>query len=262
LVFVAAFVVEHAAMLVPAAKRSAFPPREDLAVAGRRVAERLGCFSCHGAEGVGGISNPGSKDGVVPALAGGEMMMWAHDESELRAWILDGRLPDGAVEERNGLDAGQDTGRALVMPAYRDYIGDADLHALVAYLKAISGLQFPDDDFTARGLERMHDLGCFRCHGPMGTGGVSNPRSLKGYVPGFGGEDYEELVRDGDELRQWIRNGTSDRFARNLVAAAVLRRQAVKMPAYGAHLAGDDLEAVAAAVEWLASGTWRAQPVP
>ena len=257
LIFVAAFVVEQAAMLVPAAKNAAFPRREDRAVRGRRVAERMGCFGCHGSDGAHGIANPGGKDGVVPALAGGEMMMWAHDETELRTWILDGRLPDAAADETAATPA-----RALAMPAYRAMLSGEELDDLVAYLKSICGLQFPDDARAEKGLEKMHDLGCFGCHGPMGTGGRSNPRSLKGYVPGFGGEDYRELVRDGDELREWIRNGTTDRFARNPVARAILGRQALKMPAYGEHLDEPGLENVASAVEWLATGNWHDQPVP
>jgi len=262
-VFLGAFFLEQAAMLVPAAKRSAFPSRVDHAVKGRRVASRLGCFACHGAEGARGIANPGGKDGVVPALAGGEMMMWAHDEAELRSWILDGRLADASGDpEREGIAAGQGSSRALVMPAYRKQLREGEIEDLLAYLRSISGLQFPDDDAVASGLERMHQLGCFRCHGAMGTGGVSNPRSLKGYVPGFGGEDYSELVRDGDELRQWIRNGASDRFAHNIIARAVLRRQAIKMPAYAGLLDDPEIEQVASAVEWLAGGEWRQKPVP
>jgi mono/diheme cytochrome c family protein len=261
LIFIAVFVLEHAAMLFPAAKRKVLPERQDRAVRGRIIAEQMGCFGCHGAEGVRGISNPGAPDGVVPALAGGEIMMWAQDEAELRAWIRDGHI-DKQAPRRDGLDAGRSSGRALVMPAYGEMLDREQLDDLVLYLKSISGLQFPEDDDVADGLELMHKLGCFRCHGAMGTGGVSNPQSLKGYVPGFVGEDYPELVRDGAELRQWIRNGVSDRFADNRIARSVLERQALKMPAYGKHLGDDDVEALAAAVEWLASEDWRKQPVP
>ncbi len=72
-----AVAAEQAWLLFPVAKRMLFPPIEDAAVAGQRVAVRLGCFSCHGAEGSGGIDNRGSSNKVIPALAGGEMMMWA-----------------------------------------------------------------------------------------------------------------------------------------------------------------------------------------
>ena len=35
---------------------------------GQRVAERMGCFGCHGPGGVAGSKNPGAKGGEVPAL--------------------------------------------------------------------------------------------------------------------------------------------------------------------------------------------------
>ena len=261
-VLVAMVVVQGAWIAAPYVTRVAFPPHQDPAEAGRLVAERLGCFGCHGAEAVGGIDNPGSDDGMVPALAGGEMMMWADSEEELREWLLYGRPESWDPEQRGGLAAGQGTGRALVMPAYEPHLKPGELDLLIEYLRAISGLQFPETKVESRGLERIYELGCFRCHGPMGTGGVANPGSLKGYVPGFFGEDYAETVSGPEELREWIRDGASARFRDNPLAAAVLERQALKMPAYGEHLDDDDLEAIAAAVEWLARGGWRSIDIP
>jgi cytochrome c553 len=258
--FVAA---EQAWLLAPLVRRAIFPPQNDPAERGRQVAERLGCFGCHGAEGAGGIRNPGSDNQVVPALSGGEMMMWADSETELREWILFGAPRDetpGFV--RDGYTAGYGSGRALVMPAYERHLVAGDLDALLAYLRAISGLQFPDAAGTKRGLELAHRLGCFRCHGPMGTGGLANPGSLKGYVPGFFGRDFTELVRDRAEARQWISAGVSDRFRDNLAARAILERQAIKMPAYGEFLPAEDVDALADLVEWLGRGEWREISVP
>ena len=161
-------------------------------------------------------------------------------------------LPKGRALDTDALEEV----RALLgsLPRRRDL--------LIEYLRAISGLQFPETKVESRGLERIYELGCFRCHGPMGTGGVANPGSLKGYVPGFFGEDYAETVSGPEELREWIRDGASARFRDNPLAAAVLERQALKMPAYGEHLDDDDLEAIAAAVEWLARGGWRSIDIP
>jgi mono/diheme cytochrome c family protein len=261
---VIAVLLEQAWLLAPAAWRWAFPPHEDPAVAGRRVAERLGCFSCHGPEGKGGTANPGSENkNVIPALAGGEMMMWAENENELREWILYGhRLSEEQKFERHGYSAGQGSKRAIVMPAFEPYLRAGELDQLVAYLKAISGLQFPEDEKTAKGLSLAYELGCFRCHGPMGTGGRPNPDSLKGYVPGFGGKDYEEIVTSREELRQWLEHGISDRFRESLPARTIIDRQAVKMPAYGEHLEAEKIDALVTVVEWLASGQWRATKVP
>jgi len=245
-------------MLLPAAKTAAFPTYQDRAEEGRRIAARLGCFSCHGPEGTGGVSNPGSDDGVVPALAGGEIRFWASDVAQLKMWILDG-MPASEMSDdpRARLTAGQGEKRAIVMPAYRGYVRPDELDALVAYVLSISALHAPKDPSVERGFTRMKELGCFRCHGPMGTGGVSNPKSLKGYVPGFGGDDFPKLVTSPEELHEWIRDGVSARFTANPLASTVLRRQALKMPAYGSFLSEEEIKNVAAAVAWIAAGDWR-----
>jgi len=245
----------------PVARRIFFPDHLDRADVGRKVAVASGCFACHGANGSGGIANPEGKDGVVPALAGGELMMWAESPEELRHWILKG-LPLNEQEQRSGLSAGQKTGRALAMPAYEGRLSDAQMGDLIAYIKSISGLQFPGDSSTAAGLEKIYELGCFNCHGPMGTGGVANPGSLKGYIPGFFGEDYDELVPGRSDLQEWITDGVSKAMADNPIAAALLASQAIKMPAYGEHLSKDEIDDLAAAVQWLAAGDWRNAKVP
>jgi cytochrome c553 len=270
MVVVVAVVAEQAWLVAPTVLRLVFPPQTDAAERGRIVAEGLGCFSCHGPEGAGGIANPGSKDGVVPALGGGEIMMWADSEEEVREWILYGH-PLEDEEETHGDDDdghshdgddGDDHDEALEMPAFEPFLGAGELDLLIAYIGSISGLQFPDDHETAEGLEHLYELGCFRCHGPMGTGGVANPGSLKGYVPGFFGEDFAELVRDREEARQWVAEGISERFAENPLAQTVMERQAINMPAYGRFMDADEIEELVDATMWLAGGKWREMPVP
>jgi mono/diheme cytochrome c family protein len=254
--------VEHVWLLAPTAKRLVFPPKIHPAVEGREIANRLGCLGCHGADAGGGFVNRGA-DGDVPALAGGEKMMWATSEQELREWILHGHILDDEIGyEPAGFDAGQGSGRAVVMPAFDDYIDARELDLLIEWLRAISGLQFPDDAVVQQGMDTAHEVGCFDCHGPMGTGGVNNPGSLKGYVPGFFGEDYHELVADDAELRQWIENGISDRFAKHLIAGRIIKGQALKMPAYAEHLSDEELDSVVALVQWLASSEWEAVAIP
>lgn len=96
----------------------------------------------------------------------------------------------------------------------------------------------------------------------MGTGGTSNPGSLKGYVPGFFGDDYAELVHGPEEAAEWIRDGVTTRFRNNPIAAAVLTHQALKMPAYGKELTDDQVASLVLAVDWLAKGDWRTMKVP
>ena len=263
-VLVAIIAAQQTWLMLPQIQRAVFPPPAEKALEGVRLVQDLACFACHGAEGGGGIINPGADVGkkVVPALAGGEMMMWADSEEELRQWIMNGRPDDAEPEERTGVSAGQGTPRAIVMPAYKNHLNADELDSLMIYLKAISGLQFPEEGKTRAGFELAHELGCFRCHGPMGVGGVANPGSLKGYVPGFSGEDYAELVQSPAEASQWIRNGVSDRFRDNPLAYRILERQAVKMPAYGPYLSDGQIDSLVSVVEWLNQGQWREMPVP
>jgi mono/diheme cytochrome c family protein len=260
---VALLAAEQVWVFAPVVKGWIFPPITHAAVEGHQIAMRMGCFSCHGPEGLGGFTNPGSDNDVVPALSGGEMMMWADTEQQVREWILYGNpLDEDHMFERVGYAAGQGTDRAVVMPAYEDYLSDGELELLIEYLRAISGLQFPEDDLTQKGMELAHDLGCFRCHGPMGTGGVANPGALKGYVPGFFGEDYAELVLDETELRQWLNDGITERFRDNIAASATIAGQALKMPAYGEFLDEGEIDSLVALVEWLNSEDWKQMRFP
>jgi len=47
---------------------------------------------------------------------------------------------------------------------------------------------------------------CFQCHGEMGQGGFRNAGALKGYIPGYFGNDFALLTRGGsaESVRNWI----------------------------------------------------------
>jgi mono/diheme cytochrome c family protein len=143
------------------------------------------------------------------------------------------------------------------MPAYRGWISERDVDALVAFIRAASELLVSEEENIARGGEIARANGCFGCHGEMGAGGVANPGSFKGYVPGFQGSDFEELVRSDEELRDWIAKGSIPRLTEDPFASFFLKRQRIQMPAYGEFLSESDIEAVAAHVRWLAGGEWR-----
>src|SRR5678810_278133 len=103
---------------------------------GAGVAERMGCFSCHGPGGVAGVPNPRSKPGDVPAWVGGNYMMYNESPDEIREWILDGvprrLLADEADMRRRG--------RQLIsMPPFRGRMSAGDLDDLVAYVQSVSG---------------------------------------------------------------------------------------------------------------------------
>jgi mono/diheme cytochrome c family protein len=103
----------------------------EAAYEGRKVAQRLGCFGCHGPSGIGGSPNPGSFKGHIPAWDGAEYPDLVRGDSELREWILDGhprRLWDN-VAARAFL-----AGQVIKMPPYRRYVSDDEVTGLVAYL--------------------------------------------------------------------------------------------------------------------------------
>lgn len=243
----------------PVVRDVVVPPRENAAQRGRRLAAELGCFTCHGPGGRGGVPNPGSEGGEVPSFHQGTMMMYVHDDQDLREYILDG-APAAKLarpEYRAQMEA-----QALRMPAFRPVVSARQVADLVTYLRAASGLLAPPDDSpAAQGAEVAATAGCFDCHGDLGIGGLPNPGSLKGYIPGFCGEDYEELVRDDEELRGWITDGGIPRLRDDPLASFFLQRQRIQMPAYGEHLSAADIEALVAYVRWVAEGTWQALPL-
>src|SRR5262249_9763829 len=125
------------------------------------------------------------------------------------------------------------------------------------YLRTTSGQILPDEKLAARGAELAAALDCFSCHAPMGAGGVPNPGSFKGYIPGFWGTDYDELVLNDDELHEWIKEGHIERIENNPLGRSSLENQRTKMPAYGDYISADDVAALAAYVKWLHAGGWQ-----
>jgi mono/diheme cytochrome c family protein len=208
---------------------------------GRALAERMGCFGCHGPGGGQPISNPGAKGGAVPAWPGGTWMMWNRDERDVREWILKGR-----PQHREA-----DAGALIKMPAFESRLASSEVDDLVAFVLAASHFGPIPDETASAGHEVAFKLGCFGCHGPEGRGLVMNPGSLTGYIPPWDGHDYPDLVRDDAELRQWVRNGASDRFLSNPVARRILQSQAIAMPAYHDRVSDDDLRALAAYLGWV-----------
>ena len=250
--------LQSAYLAWPVARDLVMPPYASPADQGRALAEQLGCFTCHGPGGRGGVPNPGSTGGEVPSFHEGTLMMYAHDDQDLREYILDGaparKLARPAYREEMAA-------QAIRMPAYRGVVSDRQVEALVAYLRAASGLLGPADEPAARGAELALANGCFACHGAMGSGGLPNPGSLKGYIPGFGGPDYDELVQTDEELRAWIADGGIPRLLEDRAARFFIDRQRIQMPAFGAHLSAAEIDALVAYVRWLAAGAWQAMPL-
>ncbi len=258
---IALFAVAAAALAwiaYPHVRAWIIPPEVTAAARGRELAGELGCFTCHGPLGHSGIVNFGSSYERVPPFNEGTIMMFAKSDQELREYIL-----DGAPAAKRASDSYREEMRkqAIRMPAYRDFVSDGDVDDLVAYLRATSEMLFPPDGPASIGEELAHEVGCFSCHGALGSGGIANPGSLKGYIPGFYGPDYAELVRDDDELRSWIERGGIERFTEDELASYFVERQRVMMPAYGKRLSAEQIEGLMAYVRWVAGESWRSMPL-
>jgi mono/diheme cytochrome c family protein len=253
-----AAVVVGAALVALIAAAVARRPRLPPAERGRRVAERTGCFGCHGPDGIRGARNPGRMDKTVPNFEG-DVMMYAKTPDEIHEWIHDGvtRKKAASATWRAERDRG-----ALRMPAFKGRMSERDMEDLVAYVMAVSGMPEPGDSLAALGLQRGEELGCVGCHGPGGRLARPNPGSFKGCVPSWDGADFPEVVRDSAEFRQWVERGVSRRFERNPLAAFFLRSAVLKMPAYEKHLRPGDVPARWAYVGWLRAAASRTSPAP
>ncbi|HEY6553570.1 MAG TPA: c-type cytochrome [Vicinamibacteria bacterium] len=212
------------------------------------LAESHGCFTCHGPGGHRGAPNPGHGLEDVPPWSGGLTAMYADSEAEIREWIQDG------VTKRVRADPEQmkmRAGAAIAMPPYGDVLAESDIAALVAYVKAVSDFEKPEDAKAEAGRQVALQYGCFSCHGPQGRGAIDNPGSLKGYVPGFDGPDYLDLVRGEGEAREWILDGRPRRLRASRLARFFMDRQKVPMPAYRDHLTDAEVDALLAYIRWL-----------
>jgi mono/diheme cytochrome c family protein len=111
-------------------------PEDSAARNGHVVAERLGCFGCHGPGGRGAGSNPGSLKGYIPPWNGRDFLELVADDGELREWILDGR-PQRL--QANSLARFVLDRQVIRMPAFRGRITEEELRALEAYIGWLRG---------------------------------------------------------------------------------------------------------------------------
>ncbi len=80
---------------------------------------------------------------------------------------------------------------------------------------------------------------CFNCHGELGQGGFRNSGALKGYVPGYFGNDFAQLTRSGsvESIRAWISQGIDPTMFEKPIEGTIARffveRQDVGMPNFG-----------------------------
>lgn len=207
---------------------------------GRLVAERSGCFNCHLALSRAEIPNPGSRWGTVPRFGEGNAMMYVGDAREVEEFIRFGAprswLDDESVSDR--LES-----QHLRMPAYEDRLTEAEIDDLVAYVAAVERIE-PAGDEASAGAKLAREHGCLACHGIAGSGGLPNPGSLGGFIPGFLGGNFEDLVASEEEFEEWVLDGTSSRLAANPLLRYFWQRQEISMPAYRDQLTPEDVESL------------------
>ena len=222
---------------------------------GARLAAESGCLGCHGPG--GRLADPDGTLGVgpVPTFDHDDVTSYAKSEAEIREWILNGK-PRRLVEEESG-----EPEPLLRMPAWRDRLSSREVDQLVAYVRAVSDFD-PVPEPAAAGRDTAARLGCFACHGPQGRFDTPNPGSLKGHIPSWTGRDFAELARDDGEIREWIRDGSPRRLRENPVAAFFLRRQAVRMPAFGDRASDEDVARIVAYIRWLRTDDSRGSSGP
>jgi mono/diheme cytochrome c family protein len=242
----------------PIVREAVLRPEASRPLRGLELARANGCFACHGAEGRGGVANPGSRRETIPGLTGSTLMMYVHDEAEIRQYILDGRPARLADDPDYRAEI---AAQAIAMPAFRAWMTTDEIDLIVSYVRVISGMIQPEDELVRRGLAVADRMGCFGCHGALGMGGRKNPGSLKGYVPSFMGEDFRELVRSDAELHEWIRKGRLARLESQFLASWFVRVQLVKMPAFERFLADGELDALVALIRWIQAGGPEKRPL-
>ena len=196
---------------------------------GRILAERQGCPGCHLPFAAVEIPNPGSRWGSVPRFQAGNATMYASSRLEIeefirfgapRSWLEDPRVLDRLEKQR------------LRMPAFGTALSDAEIADLTAFASAVEGVELPEGEGVVAGRSLAREHGCLSCHGVEGSGGLANPGSLGGFIPGFAGGNFEDLVRSKEEFREWVLDGSCSRLAGNPVIRFFWRRQRLSMPAY------------------------------
>ncbi len=169
------------------------------------------CMVCHGIDGQGGVGVPLSLPSFINTV----------DDQYLFRTIRHGR-----------------PGR--VMPAF-EYLGDAQVDAIVAYVRAWGDKPAPEFSYepvkgdSARG-KALYQKHCSSCHGEQGEGGegtgvtFSRPRDLPITAPainnsGFLASASDEMIRDtlrngreGTPMPSFLKSGMTEQQIDDVVA--------------------------------------------
>ena len=205
---------------------------------GRELAREAGCLGCHFPYRGQEIPNPGSRWNVVPRFEGGNAMMYVDSTQKIEQFIRFG-APQAWLEDPGA--SARLAKQHIRMPAYDERLSNAQIEALVLWASVVEGVEVAGDETADRGRQLAREHGCISCHGLEGAGGLPNPRSLGGFIPGFLGDNFPDLVESRVEFDEWVKTGGLERLERNPLVRRAWRRQALSMPTY-ADLSDDDLD--------------------
>lgn len=209
-----------------------------------------GCYACHGvSEEDGRVNFRRLSSGAFRSKAMPTFWDEGVDDLEaLKTWIRDG-APGNEREQQDRL--------LMRMPAYGQFYSEEDIDAMAAWIVGreigLSGgagnaeREVPEDlmldglagdALLALGDRISRQQGCYQCHGELGQGGVENPLSFKGSIPGFFGDAFRELTDGGkpEEILHWIDHGRGlavEKGLRGTFAKRFFDQQAIGMPGYG-----------------------------
>ncbi len=165
-------------------------------------------------------------------------------------WRTDGRPPASMEVIRDAIFNGRDAvpGFAEAMPSYAGRLEHEEWLGAQQAVGAMTGLVgVPEDPELAAGHDVARDMGCFGCHGPLGHGGITNPGSLSGLVPGWYGGRYRKAAQREGGIEAVIRNGS--RPARLPVPG--FKGPLLMMPAFGDRIDSTELEVLTRYLQWL-----------
>jgi mono/diheme cytochrome c family protein len=124
------------------------------------LATEHGCFQCHGALGQGGVGNPGSLTGEIPALTGDEFAHLCDDSDPVAVeeWIRRGRSEQFLNGNPLSIFGRWFMDRQLTeMPAYDTVLTDEEIGLLVEYCLHLGRLGPMDSVGYSTHLEAMTD---------------------------------------------------------------------------------------------------------
>jgi cytochrome c553 len=220
---------------------------------GAKLARTEGCLSCHGPTGRDETANPGSRWGTVPSFFRGNAMMYVKSPEQVETFIAEGNLEGREPAERGGYSSAPRTATSppFHMRGFKNRLSRRQISDLAAFALAADGYLAPSEGSVAKGSELSSKFGCENCHGVAGSGGISNPHSFTGSVPGWIGPDFDHLVSGKGDFGEWVLKGRSRRWAGDRAASFFLDRANLYMPSFQGTLSDDDVAALWAYVQWL-----------